>query len=78
MVLIDASTRWSHVFLLSTRNQTFAKLLTQLIKLRAHFPDYQIKKIHLNNVGEFTSYTFNEYCTSIEIKVEHLAAHVHT
>ena len=27
MVLIDASTRWSHVCLLSTRNVAFAKLL---------------------------------------------------
>jgi hypothetical protein len=25
MILIDASTRWSHVFLLSTRNHAFAK-----------------------------------------------------
>ena len=28
MVLIDASTRWSHVSLLSTRNIAFARLLT--------------------------------------------------
>ena len=27
MVLIDASTRWSHVYLLSTRNHAFAKLI---------------------------------------------------
>ena len=37
MVLIDASTRWSHVCLLSTRNDAFAKLLAQIIKLRAQF-----------------------------------------
>ena len=35
MVLIDASTRWSHVCLLSTRNVAFARLLTQIIRLRA-------------------------------------------
>ena len=29
MVLIDASTRWSHVYLLSTRNMTFARFLAQ-------------------------------------------------
>jgi len=52
MVLIDAS----------TCNQTLTKLLAQLIKLRAHFPHYPIKKICLDNVGEFTSYAFNEYC----------------
>ena len=31
MVLIDASTRWSHVCLLSTRNVAFARFLTQII-----------------------------------------------
>ena len=41
MDLIDASTRWLYICLLSTRNQVFAKLLVQL---RANFPDYPIKK----------------------------------
>ena len=40
MVLVDASTRWYHVFLLSTRNLAYARLLAQIIKLRAHFPDH--------------------------------------
>ena len=39
MVLIDASTRWSHVYLLSTRNHAFARFIAQIIKLRAHHPD---------------------------------------
>ncbi|BBG96653.1 Disease resistance protein CC-NBS-LRR class family [Prunus dulcis] len=55
MVLVDASTRWSHVCLLSTRNMAFARLLAQIIKLRAQFPDYPIKSIRLDNAGEFTS-----------------------
>ena len=42
MVLVDVSTRWSHVCLLSTRNATFVKLLAQIIKLRAHHPDYAL------------------------------------
>ena len=37
MVLIDASTRWSHVCLLSTRNVAFARFLAQIIRLRAQF-----------------------------------------
>ena len=78
MVLVDASTRWSHVSLLSSRNLAFARLLAQLIRLRAHFPDYPIKKIRLDNAGEFTSQTFNDYCMSIGIEVEHPVAHVHT
>ena len=78
MVLIDASTRWSHVSLLSTRNVAFAKLLAQIIRLRAQFPDYTIKKIRLDNAGEFTSQTFNDYCMSIGLDIEHPVAHVHT
>ncbi|CAA7051317.1 unnamed protein product [Microthlaspi erraticum] len=78
MVLVDASTRWSHVSLLSTRNLAFARFLAQLIRLRAHFPDFPLKAIRLDNTGEFTSQTFNDYCMSIGISVEHLVAHVHT
>lgn len=39
MVLIDASTRWSHVCLLSTRNHAFTKIMKQVIKLQAHYPE---------------------------------------
>ncbi|KAK1431618.1 hypothetical protein QVD17_08102 [Tagetes erecta] len=56
----------------------FARLLAQLIRLRAHFPDYPIKKIRLDNAGEFTSQTFNDYCMSIGISVEHPVPHLHT
>ena len=45
MVLIDASTRWSHLCLLSTRNVAFARLFAQIIRLQAQFPDYPIRKI---------------------------------
>ena len=78
MVLIDESTRWSHVSLLSTRNVAFAWLLAQIIKLRAQFLDNPIKTIHLDNASKFTSNSFNEYCMSIGISVEHPVAHVHT
>jgi Integrase core domain len=78
MVLIDVSTRWSHVCLLATRNVIFARLLAQIIQLRANFLDYQIKSIRLDNAEEFTSQSFNDYCMSIGIKVEHPVAHVHT
>ena len=78
MVLVDASCRWSHVCLLSTRNVTFARLLTQIIKLRAQFPDYPIKGIRMDNAGEFTSKSFDTYCASLGIEVEHPVAYVHT
>jgi len=78
MVLIDVSNRWSHVCLLSTHDVTFVRFLTQIIRLRAQFPDYTIKKVRVDNAGEFTSEAFNDYCISIGIVVEHLVAHVHT
>ena len=78
MVLIDASTRWSLVCLLSTRNMAFARLLAQIIRLKAQFPAYTIKTIRLDNAGEFTSQTLNDYCMSTGITVEHPVAHVHT
>ena len=69
MVLIDASTRWSNVCLLSTRNVAFANLFAQMTKLRAQLPDYPIKTIRLDNAGEFTSQTLNDYCMSIGISI---------
>ena len=78
MVLIDASSKWSNICLLSTRNLAFAKLLAQIIKLRAHFPDHPIKQIRLDNAGEFTSQSFNDFCQATGIEVEHSVAHVHT
>ena len=78
MVLIYSSMRWSHVCLISTRNIVFARLLAQMIKLRAQFPDYPIKTIRLDNTGEFTSQTFTDYFMSVGINVEHPIVHTHT
>ena len=78
MVLIDASTRWTHVCLLSTRNNAFAKFITKHIKLRVQFPNYPIKSIRTDNVGEFTSKAFDDYCMALGIKVKHPVPYVHT
>ena len=78
MVLIDASTRWSQVSLLSTRNMAFARLLAQIIRLRTQFSDHSIKKIRMDNAGEFTSQSFNNYCVSLGIEVEYPVPHTHT
>ena len=75
--MIDASSRWSHICLLSTRNVAFVRFLSQIIKLRAQFLDYTVKKVRLDNVSEFTSQAFNDYCTSIGIAVEHHIVHLH-
>ena len=66
------------MYLLSTCNLAFARLLAQIIRFRAQFLDYAIKIFRLDNTGEFTSQAFNDYCMSTEIIVEQLVAHVHT
>ena len=78
MVLINAWTRWSHACLLSTRNAAFARLLVQIIRLRAQFLDFPIKKIRLDNATKYTSQAFNDYCMSIGIDVEYHVAHTYT
>jgi hypothetical protein len=55
MVLINASTRWSHECLLPTRNHAFAKFMTQAIRLKANYPKYRIKSIYMDNCAKFSS-----------------------
>jgi transposase InsO family protein len=78
MVLIDASTRWSHVCLLVTRNHAFAKIIAQVIKLKAQYPEHQIQSIRMDNAAEFSSRTFNDYCMALGIQVQHSVPYVHT
>ena len=47
------------------------------MRLKAQFADYPIKTIRLDNVDEFTYKTFDDYCTSIDVDVEHLVPNVH-
>jgi hypothetical protein len=78
MVLIDVSTRWSHMCLLSTGNHAFAKIMAQVIRLKASFPENQIQSIRLDNATEFSSQAFNNYCTAQEIQMQHSVPYVHT
>ena len=64
--------------LLSTRNVAFFRLFAQAIRLQAHFLDYLIKKICLNNADEFISKAFDDYYMLVGIEMEHLIARVHT
>jgi hypothetical protein len=78
MVLIDASTRWSHVCLLSTYNHAFAKFMTQVIRLKVNYPEYKIKSIPMDNAAEFSSRAFNDYCIAQGIEVHRSISYVHT
>ena len=42
------------------------------------FPDNLVKTIRLDNVDEFLSQTFLDYCVSVGIDIEYLVAHTHT
>jgi hypothetical protein len=78
MVLIDTSTRWSHVCLLSTCNHIFTKFMTQVIRLKANYPEYRIKNIYMDNAAEFSSQAFNDYCMAQGIEVQHSVPYIHT
>jgi hypothetical protein len=78
MILIDTSTRWSHVCLLSTQNHDVAKFMTQVIILKANYLEYRLQSVRLDNAAEFSSRAFNDYCMAQEIKVQHLVPNVHT
>jgi hypothetical protein len=78
MVLIDASTRWSHMCLLSTLNHSFAKFITQVIRLKVNYPAYRIKSIRMDNAVKFLSRAFNNYCMTQGIEVQHSTPYVHT
>ena len=78
MILMDTFCKWSHVCLLSMLNVIFARLLAQIIKLRTHFLEYSIKSVRMDNAGEFTFKSFDAYCSSLGIEVEHSVPHVHT
>jgi hypothetical protein len=53
--------------LLSTHNHAFAKLITQIIRLRANYLEHQIKSIRMDNAAEFSSKAFNDYCMALGI-----------
>jgi hypothetical protein len=78
MVLIDASIRWFHVCLLSTRNHAFTKFMTQAIRLKVNYPEYRIKSICMDSAAEFSSRVFNNYCMAQGIEVQHSVPYVHT
>lgn len=77
MVMIDSTSRWSEVNLLSTRNHAFAKMLIQLIRMQVRFPDNSVRDIRVDGAGEFTSITFRNYCTAQGITLEVALPEVH-
>ena len=77
MVVIDSTSRYFHVILLTSRNEVFPKLLILLTKLRNQFPDFNIKTIRFDNAAEFTSSLLLDYLQSLGISIETSVAHAH-
>jgi hypothetical protein len=77
MPMIDAFLKWSTISLLTMHNMVFPRLLAQILCLRAQFPKHPIKVIQVENAGEFTSPTFDNYCTTVGIDCQYSIPHVH-
>lgn len=77
MVLVNASSRFSHVTLFLSQNLVFPCLLAQLIKLQVYFPDTPIKFLRMNNASEFCSQSFDLYRLSVGIKSEEPVSYEH-
>jgi transposase InsO family protein len=72
------TTRWSHMCLLSMRNHAFPKFMRQAIRLKANFFEHQIQSVRLDNIVEFSSWAFNDYCIAQGIQVQYSVPYVHT
>ena len=69
-VLVDESTGFIHVSLLSTKNMAFARQLSKIINFKVQYHN-RIKHIRCDNAGEYTSTKFSEYCESVGITVKY-------
>jgi hypothetical protein len=61
-VFVDVVGVYFEVSLLSTQNVAFSKILASLIKFRAHYLEYPVKFLGIDNTQEFKSYAFEDYC----------------
>jgi hypothetical protein len=52
--------------------------MAQVIRLKASFPENQIRSIRLDNVAEFSSQAFNDYCMAQGTLVKYYVPYVHT
>jgi hypothetical protein len=75
--IVCASSKWSQVALLSTRNLVLSKMLAHILKLKAQFPDNPLMKLRVDNAGEFTSQNFDDFCIIAGIDAQYSVPHVH-
>lgn len=78
LVLGDASSCWSYVALLSTRDHSFPRIVGKIIQLRTQYPEYTICRIRVDNATEFMSMLFQKFLISIGIQLEFLTPYIHS
>jgi hypothetical protein len=52
--------------------------MTQVIRLKANFPEHRLQSVRLDNATKFSSRTINDYCMAQGIEVQHSVLYVHT
>ena len=73
----DESNIFRKVELLTTRNDVMPKLLVNIIHFKAHFPQYPIKRIRVDNAGEYLSKSMEEFCKANGTDLEVSVAYAH-
>lgn len=52
-------------------------ILTQILHIKAQFPNHPIKTLRVNNAREFISKSFNDFFISLAIDIQYPVPHVH-
>ena len=76
-IIKDESNVFKKVDLLTTRNQVMPKLLIHMINFKSHYPQYPLKRIRVDNAGEYISKSMEEYCKATGTDLEMSVAHAH-
>ena len=77
MVIVDATSRLSRVYLLASRNFILRYIVQFISEMQNSFPQSSIKNIRCDNAAEFRAEIFEEYCAALGIKVEWTVPEVH-
>jgi hypothetical protein len=71
IISIDSSTKWSQVSHLSTRNLVLLRILPNIQTFKAQFPQHPIQILRVENAGEFSLKTFDNFCQTAGIETQY-------
>lgn len=72
-----ASSKQSHVSLLTSQNMIFSNIISMLIYFWVHYLDYPIKMLYMDNAKEFASKSFEDCCTATRIELTYCILYEH-